>query len=89
MKNVAMDKTRSGFILGAFMGAFHLVWSVLVAVGVAQVILDFIYKIHFLNNPFVVQAFNLGHAALLVLVTTLVGFVAGWVLALLWNLMKK
>lgn len=89
MKNVAMDKTRSGFILGAFLGTLHLVWSVLVAVGFAQVILDFIYKIHFLNNPFIIQDFNLGNAALLVLVTTLVGFVAGCLLALLWNLMKK
>lgn len=84
-----MNKTRAGLILGAFLGLFHLVWAIMVAVGFAQAILDFIYKIHFLNNPFTVQAFSVGNAALLVLVTAAVGFVGGWILAFLWNKLKK
>lgn len=89
MTNVEMNKTRAGLILGAFLGLFHLVWAIMVAVGFAQAILDFIYKIHFLNNPFTIQAFSVGNAALLVLVTAAVGFVGGWILAFLWNALRK
>lgn len=84
-----MNKTRAGLILGAFLGLFHLVWAIMVAIGFAQAILDFIYKIHFLNNPFTIQAFSIGNAVLLVLVTAAVGFVGGWILAFLWNKLKK
>ncbi len=89
MKTLEMNKGRAGMILGAFLGSFHLLWSVVVALGFAQPMLDFVYKIHFLNNPFTVQAFNLGNAAMLVVVTTLIGFVFGWFLALLWNMLKN
>lgn len=89
MTNVEMNKTRAGLILGAFLGLFHLVWAIMVAIGFAQAILDFIYKIHFLNNPFTIQAFSIGNAVLLVLVTAAVGFVGGWILAFLWNKLKK
>lgn len=89
MKNVEMDKTRSGMILGAFAGTFHLIWSILVGAGFAQAILDFIYKIHFLNNPLVVQTFSVANAILLLVVTSLVGFVFGWFLAFLWNKLRK
>ncbi|MFA5792711.1 MAG: hypothetical protein WC897_02450 [Candidatus Gracilibacteria bacterium] len=89
MKNVEINKNRAGMILGAFLGTFHLVWAILVAVGFAQYILDFIYKIHFLSNPFVIQEFNILTAVLLVAFTSLIGLVLGWFLAFLWNILRK
>lgn len=72
--------------LAAFMGGWHLFWSVLVAMGLAQTIYDWVLWIHFLNNPFVIDAFDPTRAALLVGFTTVVGYVGGWLFALVWNM---
>lgn len=84
-----MDMNRSGMILGSFLGMFHLVWACMVAVGFAQPILDFVYKIHFLNNPFIVQTFSLNNAVLLIAFTAVCGYVFGCILAFLWNQLRK
>lgn len=80
---------QTGLIVGTLFGLCHLLWSILVATTLAQKLLDFILKLHFLNSPFQVQAFNIGTAALLVVITFAVGFVVGMVLAFLCNLIHK
>lgn len=89
MTNAPISVNRAGLILASFLGLFHLAWALLVALGFAQAILDFIYRLHFLNNPFTIQTFELGTAALLVIVTAACGYVLGAVLAWLWNLIQK
>jgi len=84
-----LNPNKTGLIVGAFFGIMHLVWSVFVATGIAQVLMDWIYGLHFLNNPFYISAFSAGTATLLVLVTFAVGYVFGSVFAMLWNAIKK
>ncbi len=80
-----IHKNKAGLILGSFLGLLHLLWSVLVATGLSQALLDFIFKLHFLNNPFTLQSFDVGTAALLVVMTAVIGYIVGWFLAFLWN----
>lgn len=80
-----MKKNHAGLILGSFFGIVHLLWAILVAVGVAQPLMDFIYRMHFLNNPFQVAKFEILNAVGLVVITFAVGYVAGWVLTFLWE----
>lgn len=84
-----LSKNKSGLALGGLLGLFHALWCVLVVAGAAQWLLDFVFKLHFLNNPYVVGQFNLALGASLVVVTFVVGYVVGWVLTLLWNSMHK
>jgi hypothetical protein len=79
-----------GLICGTFLGLFHTVWALLVSGEVAQKLLNWVYEIHFLNNPFRVATFDLTTAVVLVAVTSVVGYCAGWVFAAIWNnVMKK
>lgn len=78
-----------GMVVGALAGLWHFVWAMLVAGGFAQGLLDWIYTIHFLNNPFRVAQFDVTTAVMLVIATSLIGYVVGWVLASLWNMMAK
>ena len=72
--------------LGAFAGLIHLAWSVLVALGLAQGLASFIYSIPFLSGMAPkADAFSPGNAALLVVVSSAVGYAAGWVIATIWN----
>ena len=80
-----MKTYKIGLIVGTFFGMMHLFWSILVAVGFAQPLIDFIYWAHFFNNPFVVAPFNLGTAVVLVVVTFCVGCIFGLIIGWLRN----
>src|SRR5579872_2737708 len=80
-----LSPIRTGFVLGAVIGLWHAAWAVLVAGGVAQALIDFILRIHFLRVTAVVQSFDGETAALLVGITFGIGFIVGGALALVWN----
>ena len=74
-----------GFVFAAFLAIWHILWSLLVAVGAAQPFLDFIFRLHMITPPYKIAAFHLGTAAGLVLMTAGLGYVAGWAVGLIWN----
>lgn len=76
-----------GLYSGLIISGFHLIWSILVFLGIAQTLMDFILGLHFLNNPFHVQPFNFVTAISLLIVTALAGFVVGYVATWVWNKM--
>jgi hypothetical protein len=86
---MVMNPWRAGLVIGAFLGLFHAAWASLVAAGAAQPLADFILRIHFIDLPFKVAPFDLPTAALLVLVTSAIGWFGGVFLALLWNRLHK
>jgi hypothetical protein len=85
----AIDPVRTGLALGALIGLWHLSWSILVAFGLAQPFIDFVFWMHFLKPPYVVQPFNFATAAILLVVTLSLGFVIGSIFAVLWNWIHK
>lgn len=83
------DKNKTGIAFGALAALWHLLWSVFVALGFAQPWTDFVFSIHFLNNPFTVSAFSLVTALTLIIVTGILGYIFGWVFAYVWNWSHK
>lgn len=84
-----LDQMRTALTLGVFISLMHIGWSVLVAAGLAQKLMDYIYMLHFLNNPFNVVSFDLTTAIILTIVTFVVGYISGFAFALIWNLSGK
>ncbi len=84
-----MNPNKTGLALGGLMGLWHFVWGLFVVFGIAQLLLDWIYSLHFLNNPFVVQSFNVVLWLTLIVVTAVVGYVFGYVFAIIWNKINK
>jgi len=78
-----------GLILGATVSVMHVVWSLVVFFGLANLYLDFIFSLHFLSNPFVVQPFDWGKAVMLWVITFVAGYLVGWVSGVIWNLLLK
>jgi len=81
----AVKPNKTGLVFGAFVGGWHVLWVVLVALGWAQPVLNFVFWIHLLKAPFTVEAFNVGIAVLLILVSTAIGYLVGYILGVLWN----
>lgn len=84
-----LDKNKTGLIVGTFVGALHALWSIMVAVGLAQAYLDWILGLHFLDNPYMVAEFNLITAVMLVAVVFVCGYLAGYLFAFIWNTLRE
>jgi hypothetical protein len=84
-----LNPNKAGVALGVLMGGWHFLWSLLVATGVAQVLLDFVFWIHFIKPVYVVETFRIELAAILVLVTASIGYLFGWCFAAIWNWMRR
>ena len=78
-------KSTAGVVVGSLIGLWHLIWTVLVAVGLAQLVIDWIFRLHFIQPPYTITAFNLLTAVTLIVVTSVIGFVVGWLFAAIWN----
>lgn len=87
MGNISPNK--AGLALAALLGGWHLTWSLLVALGLAQPLIDFLFWIHFIKPVYVIEPFEIVRAAILVLVTAGIGYVTGFAFGLLWNRLHR
>ena len=74
-----------GLVFGSFLAIWHVLWSVLVAAGAAQAVIDFIFRLHMITPPYKIAEFHLSTAAGLVLVTAGIGYIVGWAVGFIWN----
>jgi len=84
-----INPTKAGLVVGAFLAGLHIVWSLFVAFGVAQALLDFVFWAHMLSVAIVVNAFDASAAATLIIFTAILGYVYGYLFALIWNWLHK
>ena len=89
MQTGAVGLHKTGLTIGGLLGTWHLLWALLVALGVAQPILDFVFWMHFIKPVYVVGPFQLGTALALIVVTSLIGYAMGLILAGLWNFLHR
>ncbi len=80
-----VNPNKAGLVLGALMGGWHVLWALLVAVGWAQTVINFIFWAHFLTPPYTVGSFHAGTALILIGVTASIGYAFGFVFGVLWN----
>lgn len=80
-----LNPPKVALALGLFFAAVHVIWALLVLVGWAQSLVNFIYGVHMLSVPYEVLAFNYSTAGLLIIVTFGVGYLIGWIFSLVWN----
>ncbi|OGL62691.1 hypothetical protein A3C09_02305 [Candidatus Uhrbacteria bacterium RIFCSPHIGHO2_02_FULL_47_44] len=85
----ALNTQKTGLALGGLLGLIHLVWSVVVALGLGQSLVDWIMKIHMVEATHTVLPFALPSAITLIVLTTLVGYVVGYAFATIWNKVQK
>ncbi len=89
VKEKELNPGKVGLIIGAFMVIVHLIWSLMVASGIAQSFLNWIFQLHFVKNSFVVAGFDLVTAIYLLIVVFVVGYILGWIFAWVHNSIHK
>ena len=80
-----MSLMRTSLIGGLCLSSLHVCWVILIALGLAQPLLDFIFKLHMLNSPFQVQVFDVVLAAGLIGITFMIGCFYGAVFYFIKN----
>ena len=80
-----VNPNRAGLVLGTLMGGWHLVWAILVALGWAQAVINFVFWMHFITPIYVIKPFQAGVAAILIVVMAALGYLMGYILGVLWN----
>jgi len=80
-----INPNKAGLVLGSLVGGTHLLWALLVALGWAQPLIDFIFWIHFIKPVYVIDVFRPGVALLLIAVTAAIGYAVGCAFGVLWN----
>jgi len=86
-----INANKLGMTLGVFVAVWHLIWAVLVGVGVAQSMLDWVLPLHFVGLAVPLISFSWLNALILVIAAFIGGYIMGWLFAALWNCkcMKK
>lgn len=79
------EPKKMGMFFGSLLALMHLGWAILVASGFAQVLYNWILALHMLSTPITVLAFDPIMAVELIIVTFIIGYVMGWIIALVWN----
>lgn len=83
--NTHVRPNSFGLAFGAFLALWHTLWSLLVWLGIAQALIDFIFRLHMITPPYTIAPFNFGIATGLVLVTAGFGYVMGLAFGVIWN----
>jgi len=80
-----VDPNRLGIVSAVMLTGWHAVWLGLVATGQAQRVADFVLRMHAMKSEVVVEPFDPGMAALLLVATAVLGYAGGAATAALWN----
>jgi len=80
-----INKHKTGLTFGFLISSLHVFWSILVVLGVAQGFVNFVFSIHMFQMPVTVLPFDLVKALTLIIVTFIVGYIFGWLMAYFWN----
>jgi len=80
-----LNEKQVALTLGTFAALMHLVWSILVATGVAQGLVNWSIELHMMAFQITVGAFSLVSAIELIVVAFIIGSAVGFVFATIWN----
>lgn len=84
-----INPNKVGLAVGAVFAAWHLCWSILVLLHWAQSFLDFIFWAHMIQPVYVVKPFDIRATAALIAITFVIGYVFGFIGALIWNRLHR
>ncbi len=76
---------RTGITVAAVSAVWHTCWLVLVATNTAQHVSDAMFRLHFIEPPYLIGPFHLDIALTLLVISSGGGFVLGYLFALIWN----
>lgn len=76
---------KVGLVIASLICGCHLVWVILVALGAAQPLINFLFWAHMIRPIYVVGPFDALAAGTLLAITFVSGYAFGYIGGTLWN----
>jgi hypothetical protein len=80
-----LNPKKAALTVGSLFALVHIVWSVLVALGWAQAVSDFVLWAHMVTLPHTVGPFDWTASLTVIILSFLIGGVLGAVFSKIWN----
>jgi len=84
-----LNKNQAGLTLGLISALGHLLWSLAVAFGFGQALLDWTLSYHFISVAKTVTTASFGLAIVGIVGAFICGYIVGFVFAAIWNRVGK
>ncbi len=79
------NPNKVGLVFGKIIGGLHLLWSVVIFLGLGQSWVNFVSGLHMITPPIIVLPFDLTTAVMLIVITSVIGYALGYIGASVWN----
>lgn len=80
---------KVGLVIAALIGGWHLIWVILIALGLAQPLINFIFWAHMIRSVYIIEPFNPVAAITLLVITSISGYAFGFIGGSLWNRLHR
>ena len=80
---------KVALVFAAMLGGAHLLWSILIALGWAQPLVNFSMWAHMVKMSVVVQPFDITAAVTVIIIASAIGYVVGYIGAIVWNKVRR
>lgn len=84
-----INPNKVGLVIAALIGGWHLAWVILVVLGWAQPLINFIFWAHMIRPVYVIGPFDAVAAITLLVITLFSGYVFGYFGGSLWNRLHR
>jgi len=82
---MSVNTNKLGMVFAILAGGVHVVWSLVVFLGLGQPLLNFIFWAHMVSVPFHVGLFSITASLSLIAITAALGYLAGCIVGTVWN----
>lgn len=89
LRTLNTSPNRAGLVFAALIGGWHALWVLLILIGSAQPLIDFIFWAHMIRPVYFITGFAVLPALVLIVLTTAMGYVFGYIGATIWNKLHK
>lgn len=76
---------KVGLVFAALLGGWHFMWALLVLTKTAQPLLNFAFWAHMIQPIYVIKPFDPVAAVTLLIMTSMIGYVSGYLGSIIWN----
>lgn len=83
------NPNKVGLVIATLIGGWHVAWALLVLIGWAQLILDFVFWAHMIKPVYVVKPFDPTAVIALIAITSVTGYVFGFLGTVIWNRLHR
>lgn len=80
-----VNPSKVGLVGAVVIGGWHVLWSLLILLGWAQLLVEFSMWAHMIHIAVIIGPFDVSAAATVIIIASIIGYCVGYIIATVWN----